>query len=39
MTDMGNKVLVSVAPVAATDKVIIPEKIVIKQGRPWCICM
>ena len=27
MTDMGNKVLVSVAPVAATDKVIIPEKI------------
>jgi 3-keto-5-aminohexanoate cleavage enzyme len=27
MTDINNKVLVSVAPVAATDKVIIPEKI------------
>ena len=27
MTDMDNKVLVNVAPVAAADKVIIPEKI------------
>lgn len=27
MTDIENKVLISVAPVAATDKVIIPEKI------------
>ena len=30
MTDMDNKVLVNVAPVSAEDKVIIPEKMCIR---------
>ena len=43
MTCTDNKVLVNVAPVAAADKVIIPEKrmcmSVIRKGLPWCTSM